>query len=292
MPPKKRLGKGLESLIPEDPQAVAAGAAPPRPNEAPIDLSISQLDANPKQPRSDFDGRGLDDLADSIRTHGVLQPILARPAGDRYQIVAGERRFRAAQIAGLSTIPAIIRPVPDDQMLVYALVENLQRRDLNPIERAQAFVRLVRDLKITHDLLSRQVGLSRAAVTNTIRLLELEPDIQTAISDGVLTAGHGRALLALDTPQERLRLARKISKQGLSVRETEAIVNDGHPSPSTSKETRRPPALTDVENQLQEALGTKVRIKKRRKGGQISIHYYDNEDFERLFSLLLSKVML
>lgn len=298
MSAKKRLGKGLDSLIPaftprrtptEAPASPAAAVATDDISE----IALALLDPNPKQPRTDFGGEDIQTLADSIKKYGVLQPVLVRPVAGRYQIIAGERRVRASKLAGRETVPAVVRELSDDEMLLFALIENVQREDLDPIERAKAFVRLLREMKVSQEEVASYLGMSRTAVTNTIRLLELERAIQEMIAQGSLSAGHGRALLAIKEPKERLMVAKTAVETGMSVRELEKRAYGEAPPDAAPKTSNPAPSahLTDMEQQLQEVLGTKVTINKKRRGGKIAIHFYDNDDFERIFSLLVSKTM-
>ncbi|HEX6324240.1 MAG TPA: ParB/RepB/Spo0J family partition protein [Vicinamibacterales bacterium] len=281
------LGRGLSALIPD-----AAGDAPPR--DRPFEVDLDRLTPNPQQPRSVFDEASLDDLAQSIRSNGVIQPILARPArarsgaGDiRFEIIAGERRWRAAQRAGLMKVPVIVRDVPDERLLEVALVENLQRDDLNPIEEASAYRRLADELHLTQDAIAAAVGKDRSSVANTLRLLRLPDEVRNLVSDGSLSMGHARALLALDAPAAQRQLAREIVARGLSVRETEALVKrHGEPAAPAKPEKKKDPNTRAAEEKLRFALGTDVEIVRRGKGGRIEITFTNEDELNRIFERL------
>lgn len=283
---KHRLGRGLDSLIPDlgtEDAAQEAGV---------LELPIKQVELNPKQPRLDVDEEELRALAASIRRSGVLQPILVRPAGEGYELVAGERRLRAAHLAGLEMVPAVVRDVPDEKMLELALVENIQRTDLNAIEKAKAMRQMIDELGLTQEETGNRLGLSRPAIANLLRLLELPEDIQQMVSRETLTAGHARALLALEEDSARRRLARQVAKRGLSVRETERLA--AREGSSDRKAPRREPAqhLAGLEESLAEALGVRVEVKPRKRGGRIVIHFRGNDEFERLFEQLCGRSTL
>lgn len=256
------------------------------------ELPISEILANPHQPRGRTDEDKLKELAASIREHGVVQPVVVRPLGDRFELVAGERRWRAAQLAGLSVVPAVVRSLNERQALEIALVENLQREDLNPIEQARAFEQLM-GLGVTQEQLAARLGLSRPAVANTVRLLQLAKEIQAMVEEGALSAGHARTVAGL--PQgEQLRYAREMSARGLNVRQAEELVRGG-----SRRAARRGERTTDAETdpdleaamaQLREALGTEVRVVRSGKGGRLAIRYFSPEDLERLVDLLLAAV--
>jgi ParB family chromosome partitioning protein len=250
-------------------------------------LPIEAVRPNPYQPRRHFDDEGLDELRRSIEAVGVLQPILVRPVADGYELVAGERRWRAAQRAGLRTIPALIRPTEDLSSLVQAVVENVQRADLNPIEEAAAYQQLLRDFTLTQEEVAARVGRSRSAVANTLRLLQLAPELQRLILEGELTAGHGRALLSTEDEAWRDELATRAVEDSLSVRELEELVRRGRPSTAPSTRdgpgTTKLPALLELEQLLADRLETRVRVELGRKRGRIEIEFADLEDLERIF---------
>ena len=271
------LGRGLSALIPTRDDA-AAGS-----NE----ILLSEIHENPNQPRRDVAHANLDALAMSITDHGVLQPILVTETLDGYRIVAGERRVQAARLAGLERIPAVIRQLADREQLELALVENVQREDLNPIEEANAFRQLTDEFGLTQDEIARQVGRARSTITNTLRLLELDDGVQAAVADGRLSEGHARALVGLP-PVQQLHLVSTIVDNGLSVRQAEELARRlREPRSATEPTTKRSdPDLERVEDDLRNALGTKVSVARGRKGGRIVIEYYTDEDLGRLYDRL------
>jgi len=294
------LGKGLSSLIPP-------GEAEPGDSEQPAllrDIPVGEITPNPNQPRVHFDEETLAELTASIQQIGVLQPILVRPTDDGYELIAGERRWRAAGRAGLAMIPAVVRDTDDEASIEQALVENLHRQDLTPLEEAAAFQQLLEDFELTHEQLADRVGKSRSAITNTLRLLGLPPGIQHLLADGKLSAGHARALLA--TPDRALQeaLARQAADEGWSVRAIEEAVKSGgggavdddsdatsttSPAPShdgagvTPTTRLRPPGLLELEELLAAHLDTRVSVQMGAKRGRISIEFADLEDLERIY---------
>jgi ParB family chromosome partitioning protein len=276
------LGRGLSALIP--------GTAPPRDRESirPVELDLDLLTPNPRQPRSHIDESRLEELAQSIRVNGVIQPVVVRKIGDRYEIVAGERRWRAAQRAGLLKVPVAVRDVPDEKLLEVALVENIQRDDLNPIEEAQAYRRLADELQMSQEEIAAAVGKDRTTVANAMRLLRLPDEVKNDLSAGALTVGHARALLALPDETAQRRVAREIVAGAISVRETEALIR-GELSPERPAPADKPridPNTRAAEDQLKVALGTRVRIVRKRKGGRIEIDFQDEDELQRLFETL------
>ena len=278
-----RLGRGLAALLGENvPQAGQEQT------NIVVPLPIDQIDANPFQPRTSFKQDDLESLADSIRVQGVLQPIMVRPhpaAEDRYQIVAGERRFRAAMLAGLTDIPAMRREVDDSDAAIIALVENLQRQDLNPLEEAEGFQRLIDDFGLTQEALGYAVSKSRGHVGNTIRLLKLSEPIKKEIRSGLLTSGHARALVNAPDPES---LAAQIIKRGLSVRQTEAIVAKvAEARGQERRSARKRPDVLDLESQVSQAIGCHISIVTNRKGGgEIKIQFVDMLQLEELIDRL------
>ena len=271
------LGRGLSALIPE-----AAGGETAR--EKPFELDLDRLMPNPRQPRTVFDEASLDELAQSLRSSGMIQPIIARRARSGFEIVAGERRWRAAQRAGLLKVPVIVRDVPDERLLEVALIENIQRDDLNPIEEASAYRRLIDELKLTQDAVASAVGKDRSSVANTLRLLRLPEEVRNLVSSGELSAGHARALLALESDAAQRRLAREVVAKGLSVRETEALVKRQAAPPAPPKPAAKKDANTRAaEEKLRFALGTDVEIVRKGKGGRIEIAFRTEEELNRLF---------
>ena len=292
---KRRLGKGLDSLI-SAPQApppaqAAAPAAPaepaaPAPAASRQDIELRFIELNAKQPRERMDEEALKGLADSIRAAGVLQPVIVRPKdGGMFELVAGERRLRAAHLAGLSAVPAIVREVKDEEMLELALIENVQREDLNAMEKAHALSRMTEELKLTQEQVGQKLGLDRSTIANFVRLLELPEEVQEMVSRGTLSAGHARAILALGDPDEQCLLAVKAVNEALSVREIERLAARGlsaapKPRPALS------PQVKLLQQRLQEALGTRVELRTRGKRGRIIVHFSDGEQFDRLFEIM------
>jgi ParB family chromosome partitioning protein len=271
------LGRGLTSLIPQ--RAQTGGTA---------EIPIARIRPNPRQPRLRMDQAELDSLAASIREHGVLQPILVTETLDGYQLVAGERRFRASQQAGLERIPAVIRQLAERDQLELALVENLQRADLGPLEEAHAYEALASEFGLTHDQIAQRVGRAKSTITNTLRLLDLHAAVQAAIADGRLTAGHARAVGGLPLEHQE-RAARSVIDQGFSVRQAEELVRrirEPRPEPATRA---RPldPDLERVEDELRRRLGTKVTLARSRNGGRIVIEFYSDEELNQLYDRLI-----
>ena len=284
MTKRKSLGRGLEALLSTEPIPEVAGVAGLL-KEIPVDL----LHRGRYQPRVDMREESLGKLAESIRAQGLVQPIVVRPLDSvrgelRYEIVAGERRWRAAQLAGLQTIPAIIREIPDQTAVVVALIENIQREDLNPMEEARALRRLVENFDMTHATAAEAVGRSRVMVSNLLRLLELPDPVTTMLERRELGMGHARALLALDSVEDQLTLARRLVKEGWSVRETERAVRRlsktrKRPSPAGANVTRDPD-VRRLERNLAERLGAKVRVEHKGSGGRIIIRYFSLDELE------------
>lgn len=289
MSKNRGLGKGLGALIPEleeenlDAQKV---------------VDINLITPNPYQPRKEFSDEKLNELAESIRLHGVIQPLLVREYHGKYQLIAGERRLRASKLAGLTEVPIVIREMTDQVMMEVALVENLQREDLNPIEEAEAYHRLMEEFKLTQEEIAKRVGRSRPAIANTLRLLNLPSQIQSDLAKGTLTMGHARPLLSLKTAAEQIRVWETIQNEHLSVRQTEELIRLTLDPNNVSRETKkinkqqankldRDPNLIHLEEELQLSLGTKVVIKPGGVGGKIEINYYSDEDFERLCEKLI-----
>jgi ParB family transcriptional regulator, chromosome partitioning protein len=271
------LGRGLAALIPQ--RAVSPG---------PTEIPISRITANPWQPRQHMSEEGLEALAASISEHGVLQPIVVTETLDGYRLIAGERRLRAARLAGLDRIPAVIRQLEDHQHLELALVENLQRSDLGPMDEAGAFRQLIDEFGFTQETVAVRVGRARSTVANTLRLLDLDPAVQQAIIDGRLSEGHGRALLGLPGDVQA-RLVSTVVDGELSVRQTEELVRRLRASQDESPagtDRSRDPDLERVEEDLREALGTKVSMSRTRRGGRIVIEYYGDDELHRLYARL------
>jgi len=279
------LGKGLNAIIGAD----IVGEVIDRPRA--IEIPVDRLSPNPFQPRRSFTEEGLEQLAESIRHHGVLQPIVVRPMGDGYQLIAGERRWRAAQIAGLQRIPAVVRELDDPGMVQVALIENLQREDLNPIEEASAYRRLMDEFNMTQEQLSSAVGRSRPAIANAVRLLNLPAEIQRAVEERRLSEGHARCLLAISDQGDQLRLAAEIIANGLNVRQAEELVKGT--TRNVSRETIRKrtsevdPDAVRLTQQLGERLGTRVKLSGSVSKGKLEIEYYSTEDLDRILEIIL-----
>ncbi len=286
------LGRGLASLIPSGTAALAA----------PSDLPLDQIRANPYQPRKLIDDEALQGLAASIVEHGVLQPVLVNETLDGYELIAGERRLRAARIAGLTRIPAIVRQLAGRDQLEVALVENIQRADLNPLEEAEAYRQLTDTFGLSQDDVARRVGRARSTIANTLRLLELAPAVQAAIRDGSISEGHARAIASLDRSAEQEALLGAVTHRGLSVRQTEelarhlkrpsALANPAaelgtEPTPDPVTTDRHDPETERIESDLRAVLGTKVSLTRSHRGGRIVIEYYDEADLNRLYEKLV-----
>ncbi|MBM3321344.1 MAG: ParB/RepB/Spo0J family partition protein [Candidatus Eisenbacteria bacterium] len=283
---KRVLGRGLEALLSASPVNAGAAETSPRVDEVPVHLIVP----SEAQPRRRFDPSRIAELAESIRQKGILQPLVVRRRGDRYQIVAGERRYLAAKQARLEKVPVVIREVPDEEMLQWALIENLQREDLDPVEEAEAFRILIEEKRMTHEEVSTLVGRDRTSITNSIRLLQLAEPILRALGEGRITPGHGRALLQVPAGLPRNRLFNKILRGGLSVRRTEELARGVRP---TKKQERKKtvatnPEIATLEEKLRHRLGTRVRIHTAGKGGTIEIEFYGPDDFDRVFAELMA----
>jgi ParB family chromosome partitioning protein len=295
-PERRALGKGLDSLLPRvAPQSVPAIAAEEEASGS-IEVPLTQIDRNPFQTRTYFDEKLLDELARSITANGVLQPILVRPIPQgRYQLIAGERRWKAAKLAGLRTIPALVRPVADEQALEITIVENLQRADLNPIEQAKAYERLSREFGMTQEQMAVRTGKERASVGNFLRLLRLPESVQEKVANGTLSFGHARTLVALDSHAQMESVANKIISLSLSVRQSETYVQGLiHPERTAVKTLKLQPILdpnvVDAQQRLQQALGLKVTIEDRQGRGVVHIEYSGLGDFDILMDRLLAPV--
>ena len=275
------LGRGLSALIPDAP----VPAAP----ERSLEVDSDQLRPNKFQPRSTMDDAKIDELARSIKSNGIIQPIVVRKADAGYEIIAGERRWRAAQRAGLLRVPVVIRDIPDDRLLAVALIENIQREDLNPIEEAAAYRKLADDYHLTQDQIAESVGKDRSSIANYLRLLKLPPEVRGNVASGALSMGHARAILGLPDDVAQLRLSREVVSKNLSVRETEALVRKAlHPPPARS------PHEKDVhtraaEEKLRFSLGTRARIVRKGKGGRIEIDFTSEDELNRLYDQLTGK---
>jgi ParB family chromosome partitioning protein len=272
------LGRGLSSLIPQRSQQVST-----------TEIPLARIRPNPRQPRQRMDTAELEALATSVREHGVLQPILVTETIDGYQLVAGERRFRASQMAGLERIPAVIRQLADREQLELALVEKLQRADLDPLEEAHAYRSLVTEFEMTHEQIAQRVGRAKSTIANTLRLLDLDPAVQAALSDGRISEGHARAIAGLAIEQQA-RVATTVADQQFSVRQTEELVRrlrEPRPTSATTTPARLDPDLERVEEDLRRRLGTKVTLARSRKGGRIIIEFYSDEELTQLYDRLI-----
>jgi ParB family chromosome partitioning protein len=271
------LGRGLDALIPSSGEERGV-----------LEIAVDRVERNPNQPRSRFDEAGLGELAASIAVHGILQPIVVRPLADgSYQLIAGERRLRAARMAGLETVPAIVRDSDDGETsLELALIENIQREDLNPIETALAYRELIDRFGLTHEAVARQVGKSRVAVSNALRLLDLAPETRQAIIEGRISEGHGRALAAISIPELQRAVLNVVLERGLSVRQTEELVRRKREEQPTRERRPLSPDLQDLESQLRGILATRVGIVRTRRGGRLVIDFYSDEELDRLYAII------
>ena len=292
---KAELGRGVAALLADyDASPVAKRTKVVRElNAEPFRIPVEQIEANPFQPRKQFADDELEDLANSIRTLDVIQPLTVRRLSPkRYQLISGERRLRASKLAGLADVPAYVRTADDQGMLEMAIVENVQRADLNPVETAVAYQRLIDEVGLTHDQLSTRLGKRRSTVSNVLRLLKLPPEVQDALKSRRISAGHGRALAGLDDHAYQVALLRTIEREGLSVRQTEAHVKRAtHPESTTTKEINQRPALSPVLNEIQRELaasyGSRVQLRREQSGkGQIVIHFGSDDEFNRVLDQL------
>jgi len=276
---RKALGKGISALIPERETGH---------KDEIIYVQSERILPNPFQPREDFDTQGIEELAQSIKEKGVIQPLLVRRKGDSYELIAGERRLRAAKILGLNEIPILVKDVADQDSLEMALIENIQRQGLNSIEEARAYKYLMEKFQVTQEKISAVMGKARATITNTLRLLKLPQEIQEEMKRGRISFGHGRALLEVEDINQQRRLGREIISKALSVRELENLIKMQRPRTPKRKigPGMREPAVAVLEEELQQALATRVRISKRKKRGHINIEFYSQEDLERIAGVI------
>jgi len=285
---RKALGRGLNALFSTTQSATEQA-------DVLIDIDLDLLEPNPDQPRTVFRDTKIDELAASIRSNGIVQPLVARKRDERYQIIAGERRWRAAQRAGLEKVPVIVRDIPDERVLELSLIENIQREELNPIEEANAYKRLIDGLGVTQEEVARRVGRERSSVTNYLRLLRLSEEIQQWVEDEKLSMGHARALLALDSSQAQRELALEIIERGLSVRETERLVKRG--ADENDRTAEKPRAKTTepkidanvraAEEKLSRRLGTKVKIHTLSDRGRIEIYYFSDLELDSIYNIIM-----
>lgn len=299
MPGKKSgLGKGLDSLIPNKKNDISDSKVEKKqekendsPKSGEIMVRINEVEPNRDQPRKDFDEDALMELADSIRQFGILQPLLVQKKKNYYEIIAGERRWRAAKLAGIKEVPIIVKDYTDQEIVEISLIENIQRENLNPIEEAMAFKRLLQEFQLKQDEVAERVSKSRTAVTNSMRLLKLSPRVQQMIIDDMISTGHARALLAIDDLEQQYILANKIFDEKLSVRETEKLIKELK-NPKKAKEKKKVEnsfIYTDLEDKMKEVFGTKVHVAVKGKGkGKIEIEYYSDDELERMFDMIMS----
>jgi ParB family chromosome partitioning protein len=273
---KKGLGKGLGALI----------ASADAEEQGIKELRINEVEPNNEQPRKNFNDEKLSQLAESIRQHGIVQPLIVKRENDTYKIVAGERRWRAARLAGLSTVPVIIRELSSKQVMEIALIENLQREDLNPIEEAEAYGKLINDFGMTQEEISRTVGRSRPAIANSLRLLSLQEKLRSLVINGDITSGHARTLLSIDDKELQLKAVEEIIKKSLTVRETEALVK----KLLTKKEKKRAVRLSEeyqaIEDKFRDFFGTRVKLMNGKRNGRILIEYYSMDELDRIVSIV------
>lgn len=282
---KKVLGRGLGALIP---QRQEAAEAHPSPGLAII--PISQIQPNPYQPRKTFNEASIEELARSVREHGIVQPLVVTRSGDKYKLIAGERRFRAAQKAGLTTVPALIKEMMQEgDALQIALIENIQREDLNPIEEAMAYHQLHDDFQLTQEEISKRVGKERSTVANFLRLLKLPDSVKKLLASGQLSMGHARALLAIESPKKQEQLAERVVRKNLNVRQTEMLASESSPKTAEKKEKEKDVFTRDAEDKLQRTLRTKVEIDRRRRGGVIHIRYGSEDELIRVVDELMGR---
>lgn len=277
------LGKGIGALFPSETLESI------QKDEHVEKIPLQKLVANPFQPRKKFDDEAIGELAQSIREHGIIQPIVVRKKGKKYEIVVGERRYRAAKLANLEEIPAIIKEMTEEQMMELAILENLQREDLTPIEEAEAYQNLIEKLNFTQDDLAKRLGKSRPHITNMIRLLQLPEEVRQLLNEGQLSMGHGRALLGLKNKRQMIEVAKKTINQSLNVRQLEALIKQLNEN--VSRETKKKTPKKDIfvqatESQLREFFGTNVQIKKTKNKGKIEIEFYSEDDLERILEIL------
>jgi ParB family transcriptional regulator, chromosome partitioning protein len=285
---RKALGRGLSALIPDVESPLSASPTPSLQH-----IPVSLVDPNPFQPRRSIEQAKLKELADSITSTGVVQPILVRRKGERYELVAGERRWRAASMADLEVVPAIVRELPDQEALELALTENILREDLSPLEVAHAYHSLQEKFGYSHESIASRLGIDRSTVTNTLRLLKLPSEVQKMIDEKVLSSGHARALLACENPDEQVKLAHRIVQGGLSVRQVEKLASPGrrasHPKETQSEAPKQDPNIKAAVLEMERTLGTRVRITGDENRGRIEILYFSSQDLDRLHGLLTKK---
>jgi ParB family transcriptional regulator, chromosome partitioning protein len=278
------LGRGLSALIPDSP----APAAPASPDRA-LEIDSDLLRPNKFQPRTHMDDERIEELSKSIRANGIIQPIVVRKVDTGYEIIAGERRWRAAQRAGLLKVPVVVRDVPEDRLLAIALIENIQREDLNPIEEAHAYRRLADEFHLTQEQIADAVGKDRSSIANFLRLLRLPQEVRSNLASGALSMGHARALLALADEATQLQFARDIVSGNLSVRETEALIRKAQSAPAAKPEPPKDVHTRAAEDKLRLSLGTRVRIVRRGKGGKLEVDFTSEDELQRIYEYLTER---
>lgn len=285
---RKALGRGLGALLSSD-RTIDLGSEP-------SEVDLDSIVPGPMQPRTHFDEASLESLAESIRSHGVVQPLLVRRRDNGFQLIAGERRWRAAKLAGLTRVPVVVKDVPDESLLEIALIENIQREDLNAIEEAQAYKKLIETVGLTQDALAARVGRDRSYITNYLRLLRLPEDLQQLVKEGRLSTGHARTILALSHSDQQRRLARQIIDAGLSVRATEQLVHrmlEEKPAKNSPPPRVMDPNVRAAETKLRRALGTQVKILMSEQGrGKVEISFFNSQDLDRIYNLLVNPVRM
>jgi ParB family transcriptional regulator, chromosome partitioning protein len=288
---RKALGRGLSALLPPRAVTTAVEQAPKPVSTGPqiASIPITNIQPNPLQPRSVFDATRLEELANSIETHGIIQPLLVRRQGSSYELIAGERRLRAAKLAGLVEVPAIVQDYADERILEIALIENIQREDLNPMETAQALERLHREMNLSHEEIASRTGKDRTTITNMIRLLRLPREVQLLVAERRLSMGHARAILGLVSPELQTQVAEKAAAQGFSVRQVERLVKKVNEPRVPSEDALQDPNIKAAVGSLEAALGTRVRIvEKSDQRGRIEIEYYSQEELQRIYEWIIS----
>lgn len=278
---KFALGKGLGALIPDEVEK--------NKDDKKLLISLNKIKNNSDQPRKAFDNEKIAELAESIKHHGIIQPLIVRESGENYIIVAGERRWRAAKMAGLKEVPAIIMELTNEDVLEISLIENIQRQDLNPIEEAFAYKKLLSEFNITQVELSRRIGKSRTAITNTVRLINLDERVQSYLIDGIISEGHGRTLLSISDSEIQYELAQKVIDDKLSVRELERLIKRlsvENTRDNKEKQNKLNPYYNDIKEKLQDHFGTKVSLSNKKNKGKIEIEYYSEEDLQRILDII------
>jgi len=287
---RKALGRGLAALLPQRPATPAQTISHSTVSQPQIaSLAIGQIQPNPLQPRTIFDATRLEELANSIKVNGIIQPLLVRRKGSAYELIAGERRFRAAKLAGLAEVPAIVQDYADERLLEIALIENIQREDLNPMETAQALERLHAEMNLSHEEIATRTGKDRTTITNMLRLLRLPDAVQLLVAERRLSMGHARAILGLNTPELQTQIAEKASAQGFSVRQVERLVKKVNQPREPSEAPMQDPNMKAALGDLEVALGTRVRIvEKTHERGRIEIEYHSQEELQRIYDTIVS----